>query len=183
MNKEAWCKRLLSQSSKRARKAGLEMELTLEYLLRMWNRQKGACALTGIEFFETSEKAHKRRPFVPSLDRVDSNKGYLKNNVRIVCVAVNMALFTWGDEVFDYVARKRMAFLAPPVKKEKYTGPQIICRGHTETYFKLGVGWFRMREKEGLPVPEPLSKKQYGDRYWYKYDTTKVQEWLNDNNI
>lgn len=39
-------------------------------------------------------------PFAPSLDRINCGGGYTKDNTRIVCVAVNVAINTFGDDVF-----------------------------------------------------------------------------------
>lgn len=73
-------------------------------------QSKDKCALTGVRFSAESYGAHKR-PFAPSLDRIDSSKGYENGNCRFVCVAANVALNEWGDDIFDrlacaYVAKK-----------------------------------------------------------------------------
>jgi hypothetical protein len=39
-------------------------------------------------------------PYAPSLDRIDSARGYEIDNIRWVCVAVNFMMNQWGDEVF-----------------------------------------------------------------------------------
>ncbi len=44
-----------------------------------------------------------RAPFAPSIDRINSEKGYTDGNVRLVCVAVNWALSDWGIEVFEKI--------------------------------------------------------------------------------
>ncbi len=43
-------------------------------------------------------------PFAPSLDRIDSSKGYEEGNVRIVCLMVNLAMNTWGHGPLEKVA-------------------------------------------------------------------------------
>lgn len=44
----------------------------------MWNKQKGKCALTGIPM--TVTKSGRTNTNI-SIDRIDSNKGYTKDNV------------------------------------------------------------------------------------------------------
>lgn len=64
-------------------------------------KQNCSCAITGIPF--ALSEPGKRNPYAPSLDRINSRKGYTKDNVRVVLHAVNLALSDWGDEVFTRV--------------------------------------------------------------------------------
>ncbi len=47
----------------------------------------------------------RRAPWAPSVDRIDSSKGYVPGNVRLVCVAANLAMNEWGEDVLARVAR------------------------------------------------------------------------------
>jgi hypothetical protein len=42
-------------------------------------------------------------PFSPSIDRIDSNKGYTKDNCRLVCTIVNFGLHRFGEQIYEYV--------------------------------------------------------------------------------
>lgn len=109
-----WANKLLKQTEKRARNNKLPYELSKDFLVHLFKKQEGKCALTKMDFKLLPEKtieSEKRRPFIPSIDRISSNKGYTKENVRIVWLAVNMALFTWGDSVFDEVVTSRFSVL------------------------------------------------------------------------
>lgn len=44
--------------------------------------------------------AHMRRPWAPSVDRIDSSFGYVEDNVQLVCVAANFAKGEWSENVF-----------------------------------------------------------------------------------
>lgn len=61
-------------------------EVTLEDLFELWKEQKGLCAYTGWEMNTTTGS-----PYVASLERKDSAIGYTKDNVLLVCWAVNDA--------------------------------------------------------------------------------------------
>jgi hypothetical protein len=52
----------------------------------------GYCEATGIPFDLTSEIAgsHTKNPWVPSIDRIDSAKPYIKSNVQIVVYMYNV---------------------------------------------------------------------------------------------
>lgn len=57
-----------------------------------------------------------RRPFAPSLDRIDAASGYTRDNVRLVCQAVNFALNAFGEDVFREIALASARF--DPAKVE-----------------------------------------------------------------
>jgi hypothetical protein len=76
----------------RAKKHGLPFALNWRDVKAIVDR--GVCERTGIAF-EVGRGV--RGPWSPSLDRTDPRKGYVKSNVRIVCVALNLARGDWGD--------------------------------------------------------------------------------------
>jgi uncharacterized protein YacL (UPF0231 family) len=92
----------LKQSAKRR---NLPYDLDQVFLRELYFKQNERCALTGIEFNFIKIVSSYRRPFLPSIDRIDSNLGYIKNNVRLVCTIVNLALNDFGDEAFDKICR------------------------------------------------------------------------------
>lgn len=99
-----WAKNLYSQTKARAKKRENAFELTKEgYAAMVTDR----CALTGIAFDTVKVEGgtrHHKRPYAPSIDRIDNSLGYTDTNVRIVCVAVNLAMNTWGEEVLFKIA-------------------------------------------------------------------------------
>lgn len=72
-------------------------ELTASYLRTLIERQtangKLLCAVTGVELDQTS----KNQPLSPSIDRIDGNKGYEPDNVRIVALFYNLGRCRWDD--------------------------------------------------------------------------------------
>lgn len=77
----------LKASKRRSKDKNLYNELNIEYLLYLWNFQKGKCALTGeqmtYKFYEGRVNTNL------SIDRVDSSKGYTKDNIQLVTMAAN----------------------------------------------------------------------------------------------
>jgi len=88
----------LSDARKRSRKKKLVCNITLEYLLSLWEQQRGLCALSDVEMTLISEKA--RAPLVVSIDRIDNTRGYEVGNIRLVTWAVNRALADMGTAAF-----------------------------------------------------------------------------------
>jgi hypothetical protein len=82
----------------RAKSKGLDFDLDVNYLHQ--TIAKGVCAKTG-QTFEIKAKGRNfkdRSPFTPSVDKIDPNKGYTKENVQIVCWWYNLAKSTFTDE-------------------------------------------------------------------------------------
>ena len=110
----AWVRSLWlsSRHSATTRKEPRKHALTKEFLLRLWAVQNGRCAVCGLVFDLALDKP--RNPLQPSIDRVDAAKGYTEDNVRLVVLAVNMALSNWGLEAFLPVARGIVALMEAP---------------------------------------------------------------------
>lgn len=93
---------ILRYAKARAKEYSLPFNLDKDFIKQLYESQDKRCAITAIDFqFERANEKKKRRPFAPSLDRVDYSRGYTKDNVRLVCSIVNIALSDFGDEAFD----------------------------------------------------------------------------------
>jgi hypothetical protein len=94
---------LISAARTRATKKGLKHDLDIEWALALWAAQDGACCITGIPFeldHPVRTDSKDLNPYSPSLDRIDSQGGYTKDNTRLVCTCVNLALNRFGEDVF-----------------------------------------------------------------------------------
>lgn len=91
---------LLRGAKKRAKLKGRDFDITQDFLMNLWNNQDGKCILTNIKFdlYTSNTKCYS-----PSLDRIDSSKGYTKDNVRLIIHAMNMGLSNWGTDIFDKI--------------------------------------------------------------------------------
>jgi hypothetical protein len=63
-------------------------EMTVADAIMAYHRQNGLCAITGIEM--TRVTGSGRISTNISIDRIDSSKGYSKENIQLVCHAVNI---------------------------------------------------------------------------------------------
>ena len=72
----------------RACKKGLDFDLTPEYLMELYNKQNGRCYYSGIKM-EIALKGYIDNTNTLSIDRVDSSKGYIKENIVLCCDSVN----------------------------------------------------------------------------------------------
>lgn len=82
--------------------------------------ERGVCEVTGIPFDFSPHPTMNHNPLGPSIDRIDSDKGYTPDNIRIVLWFVNCALGECSDEqalpilkilvkALEYHAKKKSA--------------------------------------------------------------------------
>ena len=87
----------------RAKKKNLIFEIDEEYILNLLKKQDGKCAATGIKLESSKANTKKyKSPFTISLDRIDSDKGYTKDNVQLVCIMFNEMknIYTMKEVIF-----------------------------------------------------------------------------------
>lgn len=101
------CFDLLGSAKIRAKKNKLEFDLDIDWLLDLHDTQKGKCILTDLllDFSFTQGKGRGYNPMSPSLDKINPKLGYVKNNVRLVCTAINIALNSFGEDHFEKIAK------------------------------------------------------------------------------
>jgi hypothetical protein len=86
--------RLIKRAQRNAKKRGIEFGLTQTDILPML--RVGSCPLSGYKFRYTYGAYDA---YAPSLDRIDSDKGYVPGNVRIVCFLLNVGMNQFGFDV------------------------------------------------------------------------------------
>ena len=123
-----WFKELYFRTKKRAGERGTVFELEQTDLDRLVRLADGRCMVSGIPFEHEKIEGCFRRPFAPSVDRIDSSKGYTVANCRLVCVMANTAMNQWGlqrllrlaknivlhQDELEVIARKKQ--MSAPVK-------------------------------------------------------------------
>jgi len=79
--------RRLLAAKERAEKGNFEFDINLDYLIELWDQQKGLCALSGISM--TYEQYKGRTATNVSIDKKNRTLGYVRNNIQLVCMACN----------------------------------------------------------------------------------------------
>lgn len=100
---------LLRGAKRRAFDKKLPFELDMEWL----NSRLSACELTGLPFSKYGVTPF--RPMLASIDRIDSSRGYTKENSRVICYALNSAFNEWGQIAFEPIAKAWLLRLANAV--------------------------------------------------------------------
>ena len=83
----------------------LEYDIDFDFLQKLWNIQNGKCAVTGLQMDLNSGTIYKKNSFIVSVDRKNSSLGYTKDNIQLVCFAVNQIKSDFTDEEFEFWIR------------------------------------------------------------------------------
>lgn len=94
-------RRHIIRAKESARRKGIEFDLTVAQLKKIWDRQNGKCVYSGVKLsqFQTTEiRKETYRPHFASLDRKDSNKGYTSDNVQFISMIAQFAKNNFSEE-------------------------------------------------------------------------------------
>lgn len=98
-------KTCLRKAKVRAKGKEVDADVTIEDLAYLLQKQGSRCALTGLKFDLKRSNHGRRRPFAPSIDRIDTKVGYTFGNIRLVCTIANLARSDFGDKAFMSMCR------------------------------------------------------------------------------
>ena len=129
-------KRMIINSRNSAKKRHIVFGITLTDVLPAVER--GYCELTGIKFDLTPHPEKNHNPFAPSIDRIDSKKGYTKNNIRIVLWFVNCAVGEGSDEEALPLLKIMVEAIEKNVKQKSTTPVPTGTHRESEIYPELG---------------------------------------------
>ncbi len=91
-------KRIFSGIRLRAKKRGIDFNITIEQAANLFKEQQGKCALTGLEIVLRPQR--EREATTASLDRIDSSKGYRIGNIQWVHKWVNLMKWDFTQNEF-----------------------------------------------------------------------------------
>jgi hypothetical protein len=130
LGKDETMVRVYHNAKSRSVLRGIPFALTESDFAKLVLRAGGRCELTGIPFRYECGQDVRRRPFAPSLDRIDRRYGYDLANCRLVCVAINIALNEWGEGTFMVLASAYLERNRPVDKHRRGTpGARLITNG------------------------------------------------------
>jgi hypothetical protein len=72
----------------------VEYEIDLDFVMTVWDKQGGKCAISG---YPMTTEFHN--PYSASIDRIDSNRGYTKDNIQLLCQTLNFAKNSFPNDV------------------------------------------------------------------------------------
>ena len=102
---EQFLRSLLSftrSSAKRRTKGTRVISVDIDHtvLMNLWNEQQWICNMSGVQLTHKSSGIHNC-----SIDRIDSSKGYTKDNIQLVSVIVQQLKFTSDMDTFKHLIK------------------------------------------------------------------------------
>jgi 5-methylcytosine-specific restriction endonuclease McrA len=94
----------VSAARQRAKNKGLAFDIDIDFVVDMFHEQEGRCALTGREMTYRGDKGSQEMFHSFSIDRVDSSKGYTRDNIQLLCWGANSIKSNMSTELlFDLI--------------------------------------------------------------------------------
>lgn len=97
---------LVLKANARAKKKGLEGNITKKDIEDLIIKQDNCCAYSGISFDSKPKEKSKKNFVAMSIDRIDSSRGYTIDNIQLVCVAANLMKNELSEYQFLWIVRK-----------------------------------------------------------------------------
>lgn len=102
---EAIAKAVTLRQKYAAKDRSIPFEITSWQVYSMMREIGFKCSVSGIALSKRAKGEGEVDPWAPSIDRIDSRQGYLRDNVRIVCAAANYAMNRWGYDMLLRLSR------------------------------------------------------------------------------
>ncbi len=128
INGDQWYRIILSGINVRNKRRKMEFGISKEYINNLYMYQRGLCALSGLEI--TLPKTWKDSSFTASLDRIDSNIGYIVGNVQWVHKHINIIKNSFPQEMFIYLCNQ-----VSSIHRSEYFDINSFKWGLNEKYF------------------------------------------------
>ena len=81
------------------RTRNLEWQITLDDLVELWEKQEGRCAISGV-FLTHHKDGSGAKEHNVSIDRIAGTRGYIPQNVQLVCYRANMLKGALPEDMF-----------------------------------------------------------------------------------
>ena len=91
-------------AKRRAGEHNIPFTITKEDLLELWNKQEGKCAISKIPM--TYELDQGRIFTNVSVDQIEPKKGYTKENIQLICMAVNQLKSDFDMNTILYICKQ-----------------------------------------------------------------------------
>lgn len=109
-NTDGFIKLLYKDLISNAKKRNIQVYVTIDDIKSQYENQLGFCTLTRFKLtwskYPVESQFHINNKYNISVDRIDSNKDYTKNNIQLVCALVNIIKYKLSSDKFIELCKK-----------------------------------------------------------------------------
>ena len=143
-----WCNKKFD-----ACKRNLDFFIEKKYMWDLYVSQNKKCALSGVDLSFDSEEEVKK----PSIDRIDSKKGYILNNVQWVSQKINIMKWKLDQDLFLFFCKKVNDFNKNETIKNSLNIKEDVYKKTITRYDQIDKIQFNDKTTKNLEV---------GDKFW-----------------
>lgn len=103
------------------RSKDLDIQITIQDIKDLYNKQNGKCALSNIKMthiaYNTVGNQHTINKWNISIDRIDSTKGYTPDNIQLICTIINRMKSDMDDTELVLLANKVSIYNVDKIKQ------------------------------------------------------------------
>ena len=137
----------------------LDFKITIEEAWDLFVSQDENCALSGVELYFVSDYTRQKLKQTASLDRIDSNKGYVIDNIQWVHKELNMIknkfdqenLINWCKLIAKHNTEEKLEFSDPADEARFNRGvrdAEYCCANQKKTSEMFKEGWDFANQRE-----------------------------------
>jgi hypothetical protein len=107
---DGFIKMLYNDLKQNAKNRNIKVEITIDDIKRLYEKQTGLCALSMFRMTYNKQPndslTHINNKLNISVDRIDSSKNYIINNIQLVCAIVNIIKYNLNTDEFIDICKK-----------------------------------------------------------------------------
>jgi len=101
---------MLKGAKRRAKRKGRECELDLEFLKNLFLKTNGFCPISKVAFNLNNGTVKENNYMRPSIDRINNDRGYTKDNVRIIAWGINQQKNDMNEDLFNFFVERKVFY-------------------------------------------------------------------------